>query len=44
MKQHHHWNIDEIESMIPWERDIYVNLLKQHVEEEKKKYEESMKK
>lgn len=43
MKQHHQWSIDEIESMIPWERDIYVNLLKQHVDEEKKKHEESMK-
>lgn len=34
LKQHHHWNIDEIESMIPWEREIYITLLEQWIEEE----------
>jgi len=41
MKQHHHWSIDEIESMIPWERDIYVALLKEHLEEEKDRLEKA---
>jgi len=39
MKQHHHWNVEEIESMIPWERDVYVTLLKNHLEEEKERIE-----
>lgn len=35
--QYHKWSLSEIESMMPWERDIYVELLKQHLEEEKMK-------
>ena len=34
LMQYHKYSLTEIESMIPWERDIYVELLKQHVEEE----------
>lgn len=32
--QHHHWSLTEIEGMIPWEREIYINLLQQYIEEE----------
>ena len=38
--QHHKYSLTEIESMIPWERDIYVTLLNQHIEEENKRIEE----
>ena len=34
MMQHHKYSLTELENMIPWERDIYVNLLIQHIEEE----------
>lgn len=27
-------NLSEIESMIPWERDLYVEQLRQHLEEQ----------
>lgn len=27
-------NLESIESMIPWERDIYVEQLRQHLEEQ----------
>ena len=37
MKQHHNWSISEIENMIPWEREVYVSLLKQYIEEENEK-------
>lgn len=37
MKQHHHWSLFEMEEMMPWEREIYVTLLKQHIEEENEK-------
>ena len=40
MIQHHNWSLEEIENMMPWERDIYTSLLIQHLEEEKKKMEE----
>ncbi|MAK80325.1 MAG: hypothetical protein CMJ17_00370 [Phenylobacterium sp.] len=33
-------SLTEIENMIPWERQIYIELLKKHVEEENKKMRE----
>jgi len=35
--QYHKYSLTEIENLIPWERDIYVGLLKQHLEEEELK-------
>ena len=32
--QHHKYSLTEIENMIPWERDVYVSLLQQYIEEE----------
>ena len=32
--QHHKYSLTEIENLIPWERDIYVALLNQYIEEE----------
>jgi hypothetical protein len=34
LMQHHKWQLSEIENMMPWEREIYVILLSQYVEEE----------
>jgi hypothetical protein len=31
LAQHHHYSITEVESMIPFERDIFLELLKQHI-------------
>ena len=35
--QHHKYSLTELENMIPWERDIYLTLLQQYIEEEKLK-------
>ena len=32
--QHHKYSLTEIENMIPWEKDIYLTLLQQYIEEE----------
>jgi len=32
--QHHNWSLTEIGELIPWEREIYISLLKQYIEEE----------
>lgn len=32
--QHHKYSLTELENMLPWERDIYVNMLIQYIEEE----------
>jgi hypothetical protein len=37
MMQYHKYSLTEIENMMPWERDIYVDMLKAHVEEEELK-------
>ena len=37
LMQHHKYSLTEIENMMPWERDIYVALLQQHLEEEELK-------
>ena len=42
--QYHKYSLTEIENMMPWERDIYVELLKQHLKEEKEKQEREQRK
>jgi len=34
MMQHYKYNLTELDDMIPWEREIYLGLLKQYIEEE----------
>ena len=38
--QHHKYSLTEIESMIPWERDIYVGLLNTYIKEENERLRE----
>jgi len=40
LMQYHKYSLTEIENLIPWERDIYVGLLKQHLEEERLKQQQ----
>jgi hypothetical protein len=39
LMQYHKYSLTEIENLIPWERDVYIALLKQHIKEEKAKQE-----
>lgn len=34
MMQHYNYSLTELDNMMPWEREIYVNLLMQFIEEE----------
>ena len=34
LMQHHKYSFTELENMIPWEREVYLNLLQQYIEEE----------
>jgi len=34
LMQHHKYSLTELENMLPWERDVYVNLLLAHLKEE----------
>tara|TARA_B110000196_G_scaffold92406_1_gene80015 strand:- start:84 stop:215 length:132 start_codon:yes stop_codon:yes gene_type:complete len=38
--QHHKYSLTELENMMPWEREIYVDMLVEHLKEEKKMQEE----
>jgi len=40
MMQHHQYSLTELDNMIPWEREIYINLLMQYLEEEKERQKE----
>jgi len=37
--QHHKYSLSEIENMMPWERQVYVSLLMQHLEQVKQQQE-----
>ena len=41
LMQYHKYSLTEIENLIPWERDIYVGLLQQHLEDEKLKQQQA---
>ena len=40
LMQHHKYSLAELDNMMPWEREIYIKLLLQHLEEEKLKAKE----
>ena len=37
MMQHHKYSLEEIENMLPWEREIYIGLLTKFLEDEKER-------
>ena len=39
--QHHKYSLTELENMIPWEREVYLSLLQQYIEEENLKQRQS---
>ena len=39
--QYHKYSLTEIENMIPWERVVYVEMLRAHLEEEKLKQQQA---
>jgi hypothetical protein len=34
--QHHNYSLYDLDNMVPWEREVYIGLLIEHLEEEKK--------
>jgi len=37
LMQHHKYSLKELEDMLPWEREIYITMLAQYIEEENEK-------
>jgi len=40
LMQHHKYSLADIENMMPWEREVYVTLLTQYIEEENLKQQQ----
>ena len=40
MMQHYNYSLTELDDMMPWEREIYVDMLVQHIKEENEKIKE----
>ena len=41
LMQHPKYSLTELENMIPWEREIYLSLLQQYIEEENLKAQQA---
>ncbi len=41
LMQHHKYSLTEIENMMPWEREVYLGLLNQYIEEENLKAQQA---
>lgn len=41
LMQHHKYSLSDIENMMPYEKFIYVDMLKAHIQEEKDKAREA---
>jgi len=39
LMQHHNYSLSELDSMMPWEREIYVGLLAEFLQKEKERQE-----
>ena len=37
--QHHNYSLSDLENMLPWEREIYVDMLITYIKEENEKQE-----
>ena len=43
MMQHHKYSLSEIDNLIPWEKEVYMNMLIDHLKEEKQRQDEANK-
>ena len=39
MMQHHNYSLEELENMVPWEREIYIGMLMNYLRDEKEQRE-----
>ena len=40
MMQHHKYSLSEIDNLIPWEKEVYIDMLIEHLKEEKQRQEQ----
>jgi hypothetical protein len=39
--QYHNWNLSDIESLIPWERETYISMLKNYLDKQRIEYQQA---
>ena len=39
LAHHHKWSLSELDSLIPFEREIYINMLMDHIQKENERRE-----
>ena len=44
MSNHYKWSLTELDNMMPWEREIYVGMLRNYIEEENKRLKQQERK
>jgi len=42
LMQHHKYSLSDIESLVPWEKSLYVSMLMRYIEEENEKIKQQM--
>jgi len=42
MMQHHKYSLEELENMMSWEREIYIGLLTNYIQQENEKMQQEM--
>lgn len=42
LMQHHKYSLSDIESLVPWEKSLYVTMLMRYIEEENEKIKQQM--
>ena len=40
--QHHNYSLSDLENMLPWEREIYIDMIVEHIKEEKKRQKKAL--
>ena len=43
LMQYHKYSLSDLENMMPWEREVYVTMLQQYIEEENLKSQQQQK-
>jgi|TARA_A100001201_G_scaffold18572_1_gene21056 hypothetical protein len=41
LMQHHKYSLTELENMLPWEREVYIALLQNYLEDQRLKQQQS---
>ena len=41
LMQYHKYSLSDLENMMPWEREVYVTMLQQYIEEENLKHQQA---